>query len=332
MNQDRKKELLKKFAERSLSPSEEQEFWEMAASGEHMLLQDDDADLDISRNISTPDDIEDSIASVKNNLTAKIRADKKKPLKPVLRIAAGIAAVLLIFAGIKGYQYNKYIQDTKTFITVQASVGKTLRIVLPDSTSVTVSSGSVLRYPKAFPTDERRVYLQTGEAFFEVTKNPKKPFSVESGEVQTTALGTSFTVKYNPVHHWGKVNLYTGKVAITPTDKSSSRSSVYLIPGKAYEYAAGKEALSSFVVKPFNPLTTGLAFERTSFKEAVYKISSWYKINIEFDKVNTRNFTVNGDFNGKKAEEVLSSLAFIYQLKLTKKDSLTYEFITQSRY
>ncbi|WP_069658900.1 FecR family protein [Arcticibacter eurypsychrophilus] len=327
MDQHRKKELLKKFADRTLSPSEEHEFWEMTASGAHLSLLNDETELEVSQALDVPDDIEQSLASIKQNLTAKIIPGKKRPQRVIYKIAASVAAVLFLFAGAKGFQYYSFIQDTKTFITVEAEIGKTLKVILPDSSIVTVSSGSVFRYPKAFRKEERRVYLKVGEAFFQVTKNPEKPFSVESGELQTTALGTSFTVEYNSVYHWGKVNLYTGKVAIRPTDKNSSRSVIFLTPGNAYEYIDGKETLSTFNAKPGNPVENGLVFERASFSEAVYRIASWHKVNIVFDHVGTKNFTVNGDFKGKTIDEILSSLSFIHKLKFTKTDSLTYTFM-----
>jgi len=329
MNNNRKKELLKKFADRTLSPSEEQEFWEMASSSEHMPLLQDDDELEISQSIDIPHDIEQSLNSIKNNISSKISSSKKQPLKLVYKVAASVAAVLFLFAGVKGFQYYSFIQDTKTFITVEAGLGKTLKVILPDSSVVTVSSGSVLRYPKAFPIAERRVYLKIGEAFFEVTKNPKKPFSVESGELQTTALGTSFTVEYNPVFHWGKVNLYTGKVAIRPTDKRSSRPAILLTPGNAYEYLGTKETLSTFDVEPGNPVEKGLVFERASFSDAIYRIASWHKVNIIFDNVNTKDLSVNGDFKGRTIDEIITTIAFINKIKFTKTDSLTYTFMTK---
>lgn len=326
MDPNRKNELLKKFAARTLSPSEEQEFWEMAESG-HLLLSEDDGDLDVSPTISTPEDIEHSLAAIRNNVSSRISFGRRQPLRRIYRIAASIAAVFFVFAAVKGFQYYSFIQDTRTLITVEAPLGMTKKVRLPDNSVVTVSSGSIFSYPKAFGSSERRVYLKNGDAFFEVTKDPKKPFSVESGELQTTALGTSFTVEYNPVYRWGKVNLYTGKVAVSQTVKSKIRSTIFLTPGNAYEYAAGKETFSSFKVQPVNPVERGLVFERASFSEAVYKIASWHRINIVFDQVGTKNFTVNGDFNGKNVDEILESIAFIHKLKFTKTDRLTYTFM-----
>lgn len=325
MDQERKKELLKKFADRDLSPSEQQEFWAMVDSGGHYGLLDEELDLETADHIEVPFDMEQSLASVKDRVTAQIRPPAKKSFKLFYQLAAGIAAVLVVVVGVKAYLYHRYIQDTQTFLTVNVPVGATQKIVLADSSVVTAFSGAVFRYPKAFAETERRVYLTTGKALFEVVKNRAKPFSVEAGELQTTVLGTSFTVQYNPAYRWSKVNLYTGKVMIHPLSKNNGPT-IYLSPGKAYEYVAGKGKLSNFDLQKTNA-NDGLLFERTPFSEAIYRIASYYKINIAFDPQATKNFTVNGDFSAQRLDETLKALSFIHQIQFIKTDSINYKLM-----
>lgn len=325
MDQERKKQLLKKFAARTLSPSEQQEFWQMIEQNEHYDLLDEESDLETADSLDVPADMEQSLASIKDRVTAEIQPLAKKSFKLFYQLAAGIAAVLVVVVGVKAYQYYRYIQDTQTFLTVSVPVGATQKIVLADSSVVTAFSGAVFRYPKAFAETERRVYLTTGKALFEVTKNKARPFSVEAGELQTTVLGTSFTVQYNPAYRWSKVNLYTGKVMIHPVSKLTGPT-VYLLPGNAYESISGKGKLSNFNLQKTNAADE-LLFERTPFSEAIYRIASYYKINIAFDLQATKKFTVNGDFSGQHLDETLKALSFIHQIQFIKTDSINYKLM-----
>ena len=67
-------------------------------------------------------------------------------------------------------------------------------ITLSDGSSVLLQPNSKLSYPKIFTGNERKVYL-SGEGFFEISKNPKKPFFVYANEIVTKVVGTSFRVK-----------------------------------------------------------------------------------------------------------------------------------------
>lgn len=327
MDNDKRKELLEKFANRTLTPSELEEFWTMIKSGTHQELLEEDIDLVPSTVSGMPSDMAESLLKVKNNLNSQI-AEKRHSLKLVYKIAAAAAAIIILIGGFKGYQYFSYLQDTKTLITVNVAVGKMQKLILADSSVVTISSGSTFSYPKAFTKTERRVYLKKGKAFFEVKKNPEKPFSVESGDLQTTALGTSFTVQYNDIYQWEKVSLYTGKVVIKPKDKTAKQIPVFLTPGKAYEYSNGSGNMSRFDLLVNDPIgKPELLFEHASLNETLFRISSYYKIKIDFNPKTTLSLTVNGDFSNQTVEETLKTLAFIHQLKFKKTDSLNYRLM-----
>lgn len=327
MDNNKRIALLEKFANRTLTPTELEEFWIMIKSGSHQELLEEDIDL-LPLPVSTmPSEMAESLSNLKISLSSQI-AKRKSPLKLVYKITAAVAAILILIGGFKGYQYFSYLQDTKTLITVNVAVGKMQKLILADSSVVTVSSGSTFSYPKAFTKTERRVYLKKGKAFFEVKKDPEKPFSVESGDLQTTALGTSFTVQYNDIYRWEKVSLYTGKVVIKPKDGTTKQIPVFLTPGKAYEYSDGQGNMSRFDLLVNDPIgKPELLFEHASLNETLFRISSYYRIKIDFNPKTTHSLTVNGDFSDQNVEETLKTLAFIHQLKFKKTDSLNYRLM-----
>ena len=95
-----------------------------------------------------------------------------------------------------------------------AGLGATRQIVLSDGTRVWLNAGSRLTYPSAFPADHREVKLE-GEAFFDVAKSSKAPFSVHAGKITIGVLGTSFNVKAYNGDKDIETTLITGKVQVT---------------------------------------------------------------------------------------------------------------------
>ena len=121
-------------------------------------------------------------------------------------IYSGIAASLLIGLSYLLLYRNAgpvYINSENTLIShatdtriisVKNRTAETQEVKLPDNSVVILSPGAGLMYGEKFEDDRREVQL-TGDAFFEVRKNPSKPFFVYSGKLVTRVLGTSFRIK-----------------------------------------------------------------------------------------------------------------------------------------
>ena len=94
-----------------------------------------------------------------------------------IRYAAIIVLALMLGTG-GGYLHYQ-ADPTRNMITASSTDGKVKEVMLPDGTKVWLNQSATLRYPKEFSESERDVYLD-GEAYFEVTKNRRCPFVVES--------------------------------------------------------------------------------------------------------------------------------------------------------
>src|SRR5690606_18957184 len=80
-----------------------------------------------------------------------------------------------------------------TELTLTTPRGGQYQTTLSDGTKVWLNAGSSLRYPLHFPTDKRVVTLE-GEAFFEVSHDTKRPFTVRVADTEIEVLGTQFNV------------------------------------------------------------------------------------------------------------------------------------------
>jgi transmembrane sensor len=137
------------------------------------------------------------------------------------------AAAVILVAGLAAIYYTSQstadapeptarIHEKPEAMEVLANNSKAeMTVLLSDNSVATLSKGSTIRYPKNFGSGERRIYL-TGEAFFDVTKNPKQPFLVYTNETVTKVLGTSFRIKAFDEDNTVLVVVKTGRVSVYP--------------------------------------------------------------------------------------------------------------------
>jgi transmembrane sensor len=121
--------------------------------------------------------------------------DRKRIIRfwPIRYKAAAVLVGVCTFLFI-GYKYYAK-EDRKTeYITVQAHKGQILEVLLPDHSTVTLNAASIIRYPAKF-INSRDVYLEEGEAYFDVAHDVSKPFMVHTGGIITKVLGTAFDIK-----------------------------------------------------------------------------------------------------------------------------------------
>lgn len=126
-----------------------------------------------------------------SGLGAARTAPRKAPSRG--RLLAGLAATAacLVLAAVL---WAAWPRQPRIKSTTYATATGTLRgISLPDGSRITLSSDS--RVQVAYLREERHIELQRGEAFFEVAKDPDRPFTVIAGERRVTAVGTRFDVR-----------------------------------------------------------------------------------------------------------------------------------------
>jgi ferric-dicitrate binding protein FerR (iron transport regulator) len=131
----------------------------------------------------------------------------------VARPAQLAALVLVLLSALGGAYFYGRAAPAVAYRVCRTPAGQPQRLRLPDSSIVTLAPQSRLRYPAQFTEAVREVYLE-GEAFFEVTKNPHRPFRVHSGAWVTQVLGTKFNVSAVPGARQLAVSLVEGKVQV----------------------------------------------------------------------------------------------------------------------
>ena len=134
----------------------------------------------------------------------------------------------------------KQVEQTLSdgYCVVSTPAATTTLVTLSDGTRVMLNANSTLEYPASFDDAEVREVRLKGEAHFEVTNNPHRPFVVKAGEMQTQVLGTIFDVKAYRKDA-PKVTLMEGKVKVSNAD-----TEVEMRPGQTATLQADKIVVS----------------------------------------------------------------------------------------
>jgi sigma factor regulatory protein, fecR/pupR family len=165
-------------------------------------------------------------------------------------------------------------------------------LTLSDGTRVWLNSETSIQYPVVFGTKERRVFIQ-GEAYFEVAKDAKKPFTVQFMSSSVTVLGTSFNIRAYPEEKQSQTTLAEGSVRIY-----SPGSSMLLKPGEQAEVKAlsGEMVKKEVDVKTFTSWKNGrFVFEQEPLENIMRTLERWYDIRVIFRDEGAKRISLSGN-------------------------------------
>jgi transmembrane sensor len=199
-----------------------------------------------------------------------------------------------------------------------------VNITLSDGTKVWLNAASSLRYPVAFPGNERKVEI-TGEAYFEVAHNAAAPFKVSKGNMDVTVLGTRFNVNAYREEEAVKVTLLQGSVTVSVQNEDIGKQKM-LKPGQQAIVNQEDVTVSSRIdQEAIMAWKNGLFyFDNTNIDIIVRQIERWYDVSIEYDNA-LENVAFNGQISRySNASEVLEMLETAEALRFEIKDRKIY--------
>lgn len=172
----------------------------------------------------------------------------------------------------------KQVEQTLSdgYCVVSTPAATTTLVTLSDGTRVMLNANSTLEYPASFDDAEVREVRLKGEAHFEVTKNPHRPFMVKVGEMQTQVLGTIFDVKAYRKDA-PKVTLMQGKVKVSNAD-----TEVEMRPGQTATLQADKIVVSKASPSASDWLEGDFDMDQVTLAEAMSDIGAWYNKTVVF--------------------------------------------------
>lgn len=199
----------------------------------------------------------------------------------------------------------KQVEQTLSdgYCVVSTPAATTTLVTLSDGTRVMLNANSTLEYPASFDDAEVREVRLKGEAHFEVTKNPHRPFVVKAGEMQTQVLGTVFDVKAYRKDA-PKVTLMQGKVKVSNAD-----TEVEMRPGQTATLQADKIVVSKASSSVSDWLEGDFDMDQVTLAEAMSDIGAWYNKTVVFQSQANMDKLIHFRFSRRASlQEIITAL------------------------
>src|SRR5687767_13050059 len=241
---------------------------------------------------------------------------EEAPVKkiPVWKMITRVAAMLVLLAGLGIGAYKIFI-NPKSATPVQGNLvqkqnakGVKSTIELADGSKIWLNADSKVQYPALFNGNTREVYLN-GEAFFDIAKNPSKPFIIHLSNGTVRVLGTSFNIKAYDNEPVVETSVATGKVAFIPRLKNNRKAdTVFLTPNNKVVYRLDEEKISTAatVSSEDKAWTEGkMIFRSMSFEEIAVELERNFGKKVLFRNEEARNYRLTGSFQNNSLAEIL---------------------------
>jgi ferric-dicitrate binding protein FerR (iron transport regulator) len=279
---------------------------------------------------------------IHSRILSRLTPKKQKKLNFV-RIAAAAAVLCIALASLYLYKIK---QPNNQEITL--SNGQTRQIILEDGTKVTLNASSKIIFPSSFKDSDTREVTLVGEAFFDVTKNPSKPFLIHTPRMEISVLGTAFNVRDYAEENNAETALVRGKVSIwkkgiddqkfilKPKEKFVIRK-VHEVekefPSKMTQTASPPMTIAiqpfSISEKDGSALETEWLLNRITIQDdrlldIALKLERMYGVEIKITNKAVANLRYSATFENEQLENILKALQTVnyFQIKKTGKNQL----------
>ena len=206
------------------------------------------------------------------------------------------------------------------------SYGKKSMILLADGTKIWLNAGSQLAFPAVFSDEIRQVTL-VGEAFFDVAKNPEKPFIVKTSDLSVQVLGTRFDISAYPEDKVIQTVLEEGRVYLKYLGKGilNREYAIEMQPNQIVELdkASGTASRKMVDVSKYISWKDGLLeFEKVDLERALKQVERFYDIKILLSDDAIKSYKLSGKLDLKdEPEKVLNVIKLTVPINWQRKSN-----------
>jgi len=233
-------------------------------------------------------------------------------LKTGLRVAAVIAVLLA------GFWIWLQLRPVPMVTASHGSGAEPVKVELPDGSVAWLNRNTQLRYPKTFEGDERLVELE-GEAFFEIKRDTSLPFRIQTQATNTEVLGTSFNLMAHGDSSWSRIQVQSGKVAFSARNDQQT----FWVLEKDQGAMIDKVTQRGHIMEHPDPnflawKTRVFTFRDTRLEDAVILLGAVFDLVIKLENGDLRDCRLNATYLEESPEEILNSVATLFQLKTAR--------------
>lgn len=260
---------------------------------------------------------------VRQRVFGYIHSDlKPNPIRTIwnnYRKYAAIAVITITIGGIGWLTFNQIESTNQSMFANNRrswqteDVGRMI-VILPDSSKVQINAGSRLEIDEPLFNKEKREVWLTGEAFFDVEKNPNKPFIVHTGALQTIVKGTSFNIMAYEELEETVVSVRTGKVEVSNHNKTFG----ILIANKQLRYDKGLNAAQFSDIDWHESaawIDGKIVLNHVGVKELALRIKQHFGVEVIYKDNALAGKYVSGIFTADNSiEEVLNTISAVHNI------------------
>jgi transmembrane sensor len=249
-------------------------------------------------------------ARLENKINGKVVALPRRMVWA--RIAASFLLIALSIFIVREMVRERMIEHV--------SAGHAMSFKLHDGTSVILKEHSKLVHSTSFNASDRIVEL-TGTAFFEVSENKSKPFTIKAQESTVTVLGTKFMVHADPGQAHKTVHVVEGVVRLDL--QTGEKATVTLTAGQK---ATADIATGSIDVKKMSADNVfawrdrKLVFSKTSLDEVIDAVEQYFGIEITVTDASVLHCRFTGTFNDPKVEDIMEAISVSLDMEIILKE------------
>ncbi|UKJ08552.1 FecR family protein [Solitalea lacus] len=217
------------------------------------------------------------------------------------------------------YESEQNVGDKASYNTLIIPKGGSYKLMLEDGTEIWVNADSRLKYQVNFDvTKTREVFLESGEAYFKVAKNPDKPFIVHNRNMDIRVLGTSFNV--NAYSKSIQTTLVEGKVKISVNNSQN----LDLTPGQQASFDELTGSLEKQDVDVYSFVAWKddiIAFDNVTMEGLMEQIGRLYDYDIQFKDESLKKLHYSGSADkSESVRDVLNIIQRTSNLQFTIKE------------
>ncbi|HDS06138.1 MAG TPA: DUF4974 domain-containing protein [Bacteroides sp.] len=239
-------------------------------------------------------------------------------MMPLLRVAATILLVLAIGGPVLYFGIMR--KPGEPGVESHAADRGVSTVDLPDGSRVYLNEGAEISYPSVF--EQNRSVRMRGEAFFEVMSDPVNPFTVRSGNVVVSVLGTSFNIKQSAPDRNIEVYVESGRVRMSVEE---SRQFITLEEGElGRTEAAGVTRSVQEDPNYMSWKTKDFKFVNTELDRVISKLEEAYHVEIRVEEAGLHNLRLTSTYREQSIEAILETIAAAFGMTVHKEAQIYY--------
>ena len=302
-----------------ISPEEDQDLrkWEATKEENLQITKDLKRAWKESESYELPFelDTDSDFAKIQQRIGKQNTAAKTVSLRKTRRNWLSIAAAVAVLVASVFVLRNVLAEEEVQWISLSADT-EIIQITLSDKSQVWLNVGSRISYPETFDNKHRPIRLE-GEAFFEVSKDPQRPFEIETAQTKTTVLGTAFNVRAISGETQTEVSVREGKVRV---EAPEARASVLLTEKQRVVYDHETATLDKVEDENLNALSwqrKSVQFKNNALSEVIKALSRQFDVEVRLEKNTMNNCPISGRYSTKTdVLNLLKNITAVHEMKI----------------